>query len=178
VARLTTLRRERSPVRINVTVDALAEFHIAKARRPARFVRLVALFAGHLDVHPGQRIARLRVIKVLGRLPIVDVVAVLALISQLAFMRVCVAGKAILRQTKKSLRQVFVLNQWAQRRHDISGIVALLTCQPDMLAFERVARLLVVELLLRWIPVQQREICAVMFEVAADAILSVRIRHS
>jgi hypothetical protein len=36
----------------------------------------------------------------------------------------------------------------------------------------------VIELFLRWYPVDEREIHAVVFEVAPDAVLAIRIAHS
>jgi hypothetical protein len=178
VTGLATLWRERPFVRIYVTVNAGAEFHVSESGWSARFIRLVALFAGHLDVHSRQRIARFRVVELLRRFPVVDVVTALAIVSQLALVRVRVAGKAVLRQTEESFCQISVLNQWAQRRREVFGSVTLLACQAHVLAFEPVPRPLVVELALWWIPVQQREICAVMFQVASDAIPSVGIRHA
>ena len=47
-----------------------------------------------------------------------------------------------------------------------------------MLTLQRVAGLLVVELVLRRVPMQQREICTVMLQVAANAVLSIGIRHA
>jgi len=178
VATFAPLRRKRAFVRIDVTVAAGAKFHVSESRRSIRFVRLVALFACHFDMHTGQRITRLRMIELLRCLPIAYAVTTLAIISQSAFVWVGMAGKAILCQAEERLGQIFVLNQWPQRRRDIFRQVALLAYQSDVFAFERVTRLLVVELVFRRIPVDQRKILAIMFQVAANTILSAGIGHA
>src|SRR6516164_6990607 len=48
---------------IHVAVDAVGKLHVLVPYRPARCIGLVALIAGHLAVQSGQRIPRLRVIK-------------------------------------------------------------------------------------------------------------------
>jgi hypothetical protein len=43
--------------------------------------------------------------------------------------------------------------------------------------FQIVSRQTVVELLLRWFPVQKMEVCAVVLQVATHTILAIRVRH-
>ncbi len=61
------------------------------AARPRR----VALLALHLHVLPGQRIPRLAVIELSGLLPVNDVVALEAVLPQLAFVKILMAGHAV-----------------------------------------------------------------------------------
>jgi hypothetical protein len=56
--------------------------------------------------------------------------------------------------------------------------VALLAENAGMLAFQLVARLQVIELLLRWLPVNQGEVFTVVLQMAVDAIPAVRVLHS
>jgi hypothetical protein len=55
--------------------------------------------------------------------------------------------------------------------------VALLAENAGMLALQLVARLQVIELLLRWLPVNQGEVFSVVLQMAADAIPAVRVLH-
>jgi len=126
VAGLATLRRERPFMWVHVTINAGAESHIAESRWSAGFIRLMAFFTSHFDVHPRQRITRLRMVELLRGFPIVYVVTALAIVSQLVFVRVRMAGKAVLRQAEEALRQVFVLNQWPEGGRDIFRNVTLL----------------------------------------------------
>ena len=82
---------------IDVTGGAGVKFHVFVTRRAAGHVRLVAFFTGHLDMQAGQGIPRFRVIKLLGRFPVGEIMATLAFIAKLAFVRILVAGQAILR---------------------------------------------------------------------------------
>lgn len=84
-------------VRIAMAVDASLELHILVTGRPSRDIWFVALLAGYLNVHAGQWIARLRMIKLLRCFPILEVVAGLALISELALVRILVTRDAVLR---------------------------------------------------------------------------------
>ncbi len=165
-------------VRIDMAVDARLELHVLVTSRSAGHVRLVALLAGNLDVQTGQRVASLGMVKLLCRFPVREVVAGLALISELALVHVLVAGHAILRQSKKGLRDVFHLDERALVGNHVAGHVALLAGNVGMLAFQLVACLQVIELILRRLPVDQVEVFSVVLQVAADTIPAVRILHS
>jgi len=95
VARFAPLGK-RTLVRVEVAIRTSAKLHVLVAGRAAWSVRFVALFASHLNVQPGQRIACLGVIKLLGGLPIGYVVAFGAFVAELAFVWIRMAGKAIL----------------------------------------------------------------------------------
>ena len=57
VARFAPLL-ERTFVRIDMARGATIKFHVFVARRPARHIGFVALFASNLRVQPGQRVSR------------------------------------------------------------------------------------------------------------------------
>ena len=86
---------ERALVGIDMTRRAGIELHVLVARWPARLVRLVTLFAGDFDVETRQRIARLRMVKLIRGLPICKVVALQAVVTELTFMHIFVARHAI-----------------------------------------------------------------------------------
>lgn len=88
---------EGSLVRIDVAGRASREVHVLITRRAPGLVGLVAFLASHLDVQPGERVARLRVIELFRRLPIREVVAPLAIVAQLAFVRIGMAQHAVRR---------------------------------------------------------------------------------
>lgn len=92
---------EGTLVWIDVARGAGVKLHVFVTRRATRHVRLVTFFAGHLDMQSGQGIPRFRVIKLLGRFPVREIVATLAVIAELALVRIFVAGHAILREPKK-----------------------------------------------------------------------------
>ena len=116
-------------------------------------------------------------IELLGLLPIVYVVAALAIVSKLALVRIRMAREAILRQPEKRLRQILVLNQRALRGQYIFRRVAQFSGKSAMLAFERIAGQLVVELIFRRIPMDEREICTVVLQMTPHAIFSIRVAH-
>jgi hypothetical protein len=169
---------ERSFVRIDMAVDARLELHVFVTRRSAGHVRLVALLAGNLDVQTGQWIAGLRMVKLVCRFPVCEVMTLQTIVSELALVHVLVAGHAILRQSEKGPREIFHLDERALIGHHVAGHVAFLAGHVGMLAFQLVARLQVIELILRRLPVDQPEVFSVVLQVAADAIPAVRILHS
>lgn len=58
------------------------------------------------------------------------------------------------------------------------GGVALLTCDAGMLAHQRIAGLTMIELLERWLPMNEGKIRAIVFQVTPHAILAIGIAHS
>jgi len=164
-------------VRVEVAVGASREANASESRLPAGRVRLMTFFARHTDVQTSQRVAGLGMVEVLRGLPVVGVVAALAIVSELALVRIGVAGEAILREAKERFVELFVFDQGAVAGLQIFRRVTLGARDVCVFAFEGVAGQLVVELLLRRLPVKQREIETVMFEVAAHAIFAVGILH-
>jgi hypothetical protein len=165
-------------VRIDMAVNAGLELHIFIARWSAGHIWLMALLAGNLDVKTGQRIAGLGVIELVCCFPVREVMTLQAIVSELTLVHVLVAGHAILRQSEKGPRKVFHLDERALIGNHIAGHVALLAGNVGMLAFQLVARLLVIKVLLRRLPVDQTEVFSIVLQMAADTVPAVRILHS
>lgn len=176
MAILTTLL-ERTFVGIDVTRRAGTEFHVFVARRPAGHIGFVAFFACHLAVQAGQRVACLRVIELIGGFPIYEIVAALAVVPQLALVGVLVASNAFLGQSKERPGRILHFDQRALRGNHIGRNMALLASQAGMFAFQAIARKAVVKLCLRRLPMNEMEIFAIVFQMAAHAFLAVRISH-
>jgi len=92
---------ERPLMRIDMACRAGFELHVSVAGGSPRLVRLVAFLASHLDMQAGQRISSFRMIKLRSLFPVTHVVATLAVVSELPFVRIGVAGQAIRRQSEK-----------------------------------------------------------------------------
>jgi hypothetical protein len=90
--------------------------------------------------------------------------------AQAAFVLIFVAGGASGRQTEISSAQVFDFDGLAFLGRNAGRIVAFVTGQASMLAFEEVSRFLVIESF--DIPLDQREIFPVVLRVAAGAFLA------
>lgn len=99
--------------------------------------------------------------------------ALQAVLPQLAFVRVLVAGGAALRNPQECVAQIFHLDQRSCGRIDVRGIVALGACEAAVLSLERVACLIVIETLQRWDPVDQLKVLSVVFGVARRAVLAI-----
>ena len=169
---------ERSFVRIDMAFNARLELHVLVTRRSTGHVRLVALLAGNLDVQTGQWITGLGVIEPVCRFPVREVMTLQAIVSKLALVHVLVTGHAILRQSEEGPREIFHLDERALIANHVARHVAFLAGHVGMLAFQLVTCLLVIELLLRWLPVDQAEVFSVVLQMAADAIPAVQILHS
>ncbi|HUC54921.1 MAG TPA: hypothetical protein VMR90_12795 [Candidatus Cybelea sp.] len=164
-------------VRIDMAVEAGLKFHVLVARWPAWLVRLMALLASHLEVLAGERVTRLRMIKLLCCFPIREIVTLQAVVSELAFVHIFVAQDAVLRQSKKGLRKILHLDERALIGNHISGHVTLLAGYASMLTFEHVPGELMVELFLRRLPVNQAEVFPVVIQMAPYAVFAIRICH-
>ena len=114
-------------------------------------------------------------IKPLRGLPIVHVMAALAVLSKLALVRINVAREAILRKAEKRLADVFVFDCRAVLTAHVFRRVALSARDACVLALQGVAGQLVVELFLRRLPVNQGKIDAIVFQVAAHAVFAAGI---
>ena len=84
---------EGALVRIGVAGDAGIEFDPRELHRLFGAGREVALLAGHLGVHSGQRILGFRMVELLGLFPVGHVVAALAVGAELPFVDVFMAGR-------------------------------------------------------------------------------------
>lgn len=132
----------------------------------------MALRALHLSVQSGQRIARLRVIELADAdgLPVFEVVALLAGLPQSSVVGILVAGRASRPQSQISPVQVFDLDGGAFLRTDARRRVTAIAGQARVFAQKRISSRLVVEGF--DVPLNQREVLAIMFRVAARALLA------
>lgn len=163
--------REASAVGIGMAVRTLAKWNSGIARLIILAGR-VALLAAYIRVKSGERIARLRVIEFfyVNRFPVIVVVTLEAVGSQAAFVLVFVTGRTRLRQSKKRAVEVTYLDRkllWSG--YVGCGVAAAALCG-SMFAFENVSSLLVVEGLR--IPLDKREVFAIVVGVATDALLA------
>ena len=178
VAVLAAFGLERAFVRVHMAIDAGRELHVLVADRPARHIGLMTFLAGHFDVLTGQRITRLRVIELLGGFPIHEVVALQAVVAELAFVRILVTGDALLRKAEERLGGIRHLDERTFRAHHVHRRMTLLAGGVRVLPFEDIAGLLVVKLFLGRLPVNEMEVLAVVLQMAANAVLAVGILHS
>ncbi len=125
---------ELTAMRIEMTRIARRKFHVFETRRAAGGLGLVTFFAGNSLVQTGQRVARLGVIELLCGLPIRSVMAARAILAQLSFVIVHVAGHTFLRHTEIGLAEIFILNQRTFRGPNVGRSVALLAFHLGMLA--------------------------------------------
>jgi hypothetical protein len=137
----------------------------------------VALFAGDLCVHAREGIFRFGMVELLCLFPIHEIVAALAIRSELAFVRIGVAGHAVLRKTQKCGGEILALNQRSFRRTDVLGSMAFLASKAGVFIHQQITRQLVIELLEGRFPMDQREIRAIVLHVAPHAIVAVGILH-
>lgn len=91
--------------------------------------------------------------------------------AQLAFMGVLMAGYTIFLQSQERLPQVFHADRSPLTIGHPLGLVTLVTSHPRMFSRERITGLGMIESLLGWLPVDQRKLSAVVFGMAARAIL-------
>lgn len=86
---------ERALVRIDMASGAGVELYVLVASWSAGHIGLVTFFARHFDVQASERVASFGMVEILGRFPALNVMALGALVAQLAFVRIGVAGNAI-----------------------------------------------------------------------------------
>ena len=139
---------ERASVRIDMAVDASLELHVPVTRRAAGHIRFVALLAVDLDVKTRQRIAGLGVIELLCCLPVRVIMALQAIVSELAFVDIFMARHAVLRQSEKGLRKFLHLDERAFIGNHVRRHVALLASKARMLSFQDVTRQPMIKLFL------------------------------
>jgi hypothetical protein len=177
VALLTGLF-ESAMMRIQVTGCAGRKMHVLEPRRPPGDVRLVAFLAIHLNVQAGQGIACLRVIELFRSFPVAYVVTTLTIRPQLAFMKIFVAGGAVRGEPNIGSRNIFLRDEAFDRLGYMGRRVTFLASHRRVLAFERVSRLTVIKLSECRLPMYEREIHTVMFQMAANTVLTIGILDS
>lgn len=126
---------------------------------------------------PGQGEARFGMIETRNGLPVVEAVALRAILTQSPAMCIFVAGNAVLRESQEGAIQILSLQTGTFCGEDMGGVVALPTRERRMFSLQRVARLVVVEGLLRRLPMNDLEIDAVVLGVAAPTLLVIGLLH-
>jgi hypothetical protein len=168
---------ECSFVRIGVAGDAGIEFYPRELHCLVGAGRKMALLAGHLGVHSGQRIFCFRMVELLGLFPVGHIVAALAIGAELPLVYVLMAGDAILREAQKGLREVLLLNQRALRGNHMRRRMALLARHGRVLFYQWISGLAMIELLERRLPMNERKILAIVLEVAPHTVPAIGILH-
>lgn len=113
-----------------------------------------------------------------GLLPVEHVVTALAIVTELPFMRIGVAGQTVRRQSKKRLGEILDLDELPLTRNHLRRGVAFFAGQACVFSLQVVSRLAMVELLLRRLPVNQAEVLPIVIQVAAYAVLALGICHT
>lgn len=164
-------RRECAVVRILVAARTRLEIEpLVLNHLGIRLRRLMTLGAFHILVLSGQGEMRGRVIELFDRLPVILIVACLAFGSQLTGVAILVAGQAGRVQSFEGVRQIVIHNEFSIGRGNVLGVMAVLAFQLSMLAGERISGLLVIEFFFRGVPLEDAEVLAVVFGVAAGAV--------
>src|SRR3954469_7604824 len=161
--------REAALVRIVMAIGAFAEWQSGETRLVVR-PRRVTLGAGDLRVHSGQRITRLRVIKLADVLPLCRVVTLLAIRPQSSVVLVLVTANAVRRNAQETPVEIANLDERTHCRGDVLRRMTAVAGDSCVLAFQRVPGLPVIEGL--WVQLDQGEVFSIMFGVAADALLA------
>ena len=171
MARLAGLRGEAAAMGVFVAVGALVEWNPGVLRLAIRSVG-VALGALHLGMQPRERVACFRVIELCNAdfLPVFEIVALLTGRAQPSFVGILVTAATCGREAEISSAQILDFDGRTVGGRDIGSIVALVTGQAGVLAFEGVPSFLVIEGL--DIPLDQREVLAIVLRVAARAFLT------
>ncbi len=106
----------------------------------------MALAAGDLRVHACEGIFGFRMVELPSLFPVIEIVAPLAIRSELAFVGIGVAGHAFLRKTQKAIGEILALNQRSFLRTYVRGSVAFLASNAGVFSHQQITRQLVVEL--------------------------------
>ena len=116
-------------------------------------------------------------IEILGRFPVFYVVTFGAFVTELALVWIRMAWRAIRRLPEKGFVQILHLDQLAIGLKHVGGRVALFAGQVGVLAFQSVAGQFMVEFLQGGFPADELEGFAIMFQMAAHAVLAIWIAH-
>jgi len=148
VAILTSFLLKRSMVRVQVTIGAVLKLH-APETDFLRHLRLMALFAKHLEMLAGERVSRLGVVEILGSLgllPVLYVVAVLTVLAKPAFVVVLMTGHALGRCTEIRAGRILSFQECADLREHVRRGVALFAVDAGMFALQGISGQTMIEL--------------------------------
>lgn len=170
MAGLATLRKAAA-MRIFVTVGALVERNTHIPRLAISSIG-VALGAWNLRMHAEQRITGLGVIELpdTNRLPVREVMTGLAIWAKTALVLVFMACDATRGDPQVGLAEILDLDRCSLMRRNVGGVMALGTRDARVFALELVTRVPVTEGL--DVPFDQRKVFAVVFRMAAGALLA------
>ena len=161
---------EAAMMRVLVAVVALAERKTLIARLAAGSGR-VTFLALDLLMLTGERVARPGMVERLRDvLPVIEVVARLAFLAEPSLVKILVTGSAGGRRADEGPVRVLHLDQGALAGGDVLGRVALLAIDADVLSFEHVARLFMIEGF--GVPFDNGEIHTIVVGVALDTFLA------
>ena len=132
-------------MRVIVARGASGELESGVPRRTARLDRLVTFGASDFRMQAGQRIPRVGVIEAADVFPVRSVVAALAVFAELALVKILVTGEASRREPEECFVQTLLFDQRPHLWIDTGCRVTLPAFQTCVLAFERVAGLLMIE---------------------------------
>lgn len=172
VARFAGLR-ECPVMRVGMAVRAFRERHAREPRRASRRRGRVAFRARHLLVQSRERESCLVVIDFRRRFPVHEIVALDAILAELPLVRIIVTGHAIRRQPEVRLPQILHLDRGLHGSLNVRGRVTLIALDHGVLSLQTVACLAMIECLQRRLPVNEREILAVVLGMAFRAVLLV-----
>jgi len=127
-------------MRVHVAVLATGKSHAFVVRRAFPRLGAMALQAGYIFVKSRERVGSSGMIKPIGRLPRVLVVATEALGAELARVGILVAAETLLAQPQVGLIQVLDFDFAAGRRRDMRGVVTLFARQLGVLALQGESR--------------------------------------
>lgn len=167
----STILLEGAVVRVGVAIDTARKLQAGVLGLLVQTLGQVAFGAVDFGVQSREGILTLGVVEAGDILPPGRVVAGLAILAELALVKVFVARNARLRKPEKTPIQVLLLDQFLPVRLDARCLVAILALDGGMLAIQRIAGLLVVKFLLRGLPADQLELFSVVFGVAARTIV-------
>src|ERR1019366_526933 len=175
-------RGERTAVRILVTIGALRKRDSGVADRLCvgigRRQRAMALGAIHLGMRARQLVFGRVMVESRDIFPFGDRVAARAFVAHLPLVPVLVARRAGCAQSQVGAAQVLHEDHLAGRRRNPLGIVAARALEPRMTAFQRIARLAMIEVIQADIPADRDELLAVMLGMALRAlVVAPRLAH-
>jgi len=144
VASLAGLR-ERSAMRIGMTIAAFRKWNSLVAWLSTGRRRCMTFRARRLRVEPGERISRLVVIEFLGCFPVHKIVALETVLAQLTFMRILMACHTVWRKAQKRPVQVIHLDLRALRWSYVRRRMTLVALDPGVFPFQWIACSIVVK---------------------------------
>lgn len=171
VTRLTALLRETAAMRISMAVRTSIESQAG----PSRLIvaaRGVTFLTSDLGVQAGERIAGLVVVELRDIFPVVEIVALLAILPQAAMVLVLMAVHAVRANPQKSPAFVANLDGKHLRLCNMLRRVTTIAGQSRVFSLQAVSGLGVIEPGGSRRPFNNREVEAIMFGVALRALLA------